>query len=46
VKKHGGEMTATSEPGGGARFEIFLPLEHEPLREASPTDGSDEPITE
>ncbi len=46
VKKHGGEMTATSEPGGGARFEIFLPLEREPLREASPIDGSDEPITE
>ncbi len=46
VKKHGGEMTATSEPGGGARFEIFLPLEHELLREASPIDGSDEPINE
>ena len=46
VKQHGGEMTATSEPGGGARFEIFLPLEHEPLREDSPTDGSNEPITE
>jgi two-component system NtrC family sensor kinase len=26
VKKHGGEMTVTSEPGKGACFEVFLPL--------------------
>jgi signal transduction histidine kinase len=30
VKQHGGKMAATSEPGRGARFEVWLPFERVP----------------
>ena len=39
VKKHGGEMTVTSEAGGGACFEIFLPLERACLSDSGNSPG-------
>ena len=41
VKKHGGEMTVTSEAGRGACFEVFLPLTL--VSQADDTDAPSEP---
>ena len=33
IRKHGGDISVTSEPGKGTTFEILLPASHEPVGE-------------
>jgi signal transduction histidine kinase len=40
VHEHGGELSADDAPGGGARFEVVLPLDGPPLLEKAPTSGN------
>ena len=41
LHEHGGEIVCSEADGGGAEFEVVLPIDGPPLLEQAPTSGSD-----
>jgi signal transduction histidine kinase len=42
VEAHGGALTVTDNPGGGARFTIWLPVAGRPFREVKPREETED----